>query len=129
MWEQRRRRVALALAENEGGDQRGRRSVHVHDGAAGEVPGAHVGQEPAAPHPVRQRGVHNDRPQRDEHDIGAEPHALDDGARNQGRGDDAERGLEGHVEGVRDGKRNDGAFLAQVNAAQEQIAQVPDEVL
>ena len=84
----------MPLADDDGRDQRRDRGVHVHDGAAGEVERAHVGQPAAAPHPVRDRAVDDQRPQRDEHHVGGEAHPLDDRAGDQRRRDDAERALD-----------------------------------
>ena len=91
------RAVVRPLADDERRHQRRGAGVHVHDGAAGEVPGAHVRQPAAAPDPVRERRVDDHRPERDERDVGGEAHPLDDGARDQRRRDDAERALERHV--------------------------------
>ena len=76
--------------------------VHVHDRAAGEVERAHVGEPAAAPDPVAERAVDQERPQRDEHDVGGEAHPLDDGAGDERRRDDRERALEAHEQQVRD---------------------------
>jgi hypothetical protein len=43
--------------------------VDVHDRAAGEIERAHLRQPSAAPDPVRDRRVDDDRPQRDEGDV------------------------------------------------------------
>jgi hypothetical protein len=74
----------------------------VHDRAAGEVERAHVRQEAAAPHPVCDRHVDEDRPQRDERDVGGKAHALDDGAGDERRRDDAEGALVAHEQQMRD---------------------------
>ena len=55
---------AAALAEHEGADQAGDAGVDVHHGAAGEVEHAPVAEEAAAPHPVGDRRVDDQRPQR-----------------------------------------------------------------
>ena len=55
---------ALALAEHQGADQAGDAGVDVHHGAAGEVEHAPVAEEAAAPHPVGDRRVDDQRPQR-----------------------------------------------------------------
>ena len=82
--------------------ERGDAGVDVHDGAAGEVERAHLGEPAAAPDPVRDRAVDDERPERDEHDVGGEAHALDDGAGDQRRGDDRERALIAHEQEVRE---------------------------
>ena len=100
--QQARGRIVLALADADRSHQRGNAGVHVHDRAAREVERAHVGEPAAAPHPVAERAVDEHGPQADEHEVGREPHALDDGARDERGGDDGERSLEAHEEQVRD---------------------------
>ena len=112
----RRAAEVRPLADDERGHQRRGAGVHVHDRAAGEVPGAHVSQPAAAPDPVGQRRVDDDRPERDEGQVGGKPHALDDGAGDQRRGDDAERGLERHVQRVGNRQRHDRAGLGEPDA-------------
>ena len=52
---------ADALAEDERADQAGDAGVDVHDGAAGEVEDAERAEEAAAPDPVGDRAVDEDR--------------------------------------------------------------------
>ena len=61
-------RPAPALAEHEHERERGGAGVDVHDGAAGEVERAALGEPAAGEHPVRDRRVHEQRPERDEAD-------------------------------------------------------------
>ena len=53
-----------ALPEHEDQRERGRARVDVHDGAAREVERAALGEPPAGEHPVRDRQVDEDRPER-----------------------------------------------------------------
>ena len=94
--------VVLALADHDRGHEGGGGGVDVDDGAAREVERAHLREEAAAPDPVRDRGVDDEAPQRDEREVGPEAHPLDDRARHQGGGDDRERALVGHEQEVRD---------------------------
>ncbi len=94
--------VVLALADHHRGHEGGGGGVDVDDGAAREVERAHLREEAPAPDPVRDRGVDDEAPQRDEGEVGPEAHPLDDRARHQGGGDDRERALVGHEEEVRD---------------------------
>ena len=55
-------RIVAALADDDGGHERGDAGVDVHDRAAGEVERAHVGEPAAAPHPVRDRAVDDAAP-------------------------------------------------------------------
>ena len=100
---QQRRRLDSrgACPTHQRGDQRGDAGVDVHDRAAGEVERAHLREPAAAPHPVRDRAVDDERPQRDEHHVGREAHALDDRAGDQRRRDDRERALVAHEQQVR----------------------------
>ena len=59
-------------------------------------------QPAAAERPVREHGVDEHRPQRGEDEERPEAHPLDDRARDQRRGDDAERRLEGEEEQLGD---------------------------
>jgi hypothetical protein len=96
----------------------------VNDGSAREVERAHVGEPPAAPHPVRDRRVDHQRPQDDEDEVGREAHAFDNRARDQGRRDDAERALIRHEQVV-----GDGALRLETDAAQEQAREVAEVVI
>ena len=69
--QQRRRPIVAPRADHHRRHQRGDAGVDVDDGAAGEVERAHLGQPAAAPDPVGDRRVDDERPQRDERDIGA----------------------------------------------------------
>ena len=63
---------------------------------------------PAArrPHPVRDRRVDQQRPQRHEDAQRRELHAVGEGTHDQRRRDDRERHLEHHVDGLRDRRRH-----------------------
>ena len=76
--------------------------VDVHHRAAREVENAELGEPAAAPDPVRDRRVDEDRPERDEGEVRPEAHAVDDRAGDQRGGDDGERRLVGHEQHVRD---------------------------
>jgi hypothetical protein len=52
---------------------------------------------------VRDRRIDNNHPRHDESQIRAETHALDDGAGDQGRGDDRKGALERHEQRMRNG--------------------------
>ena len=121
MREQRRGSVVRPLAQDDCCDDRGGRSVDVDDRAAGEVKRAPLCEPAAAPHPVRDRRVDDQHPQRDERRIGREPHALDDRSRDQRRGDDGEGRLESHEQHV-----GNGALGLEADAAQQRVRQVAE---
>ena len=116
--------VVLAGAEHERGDERRDAGVDVHHRAAGEVEHAAAHEPAAAPDPVRHRRVDQQGPERDEGDVGPEPHPLDHGAGDQRGRDDGERALVGHEQDVRDGALGLGAHAAEpeVGEAAEQRA-------
>ena len=60
--QERRRRIVAALADADRSDERGDAGVHVDDRAAGEVERAHVREPAAAPDPVRDRTIDDERP-------------------------------------------------------------------
>mmetsp|Transcript_122968 Transcript_122968/g.344176 ORF Transcript_122968/g.344176 Transcript_122968/m.344176 type:complete len:457 (+) Transcript_122968:276-1646(+) len=90
---------AAAGAQEHGEDQRRHRRDLVHHGAPREVLGAQL-RDPTsgAPDPVADRGVHEQRPQDDEDDVGAEAHPLHDGPGDDGSRDDDKGHLVGHKE-------------------------------
>ncbi len=122
--QERRPLVVAARADDERGDERRDARVDVHDRAAGEVERAHVGQPAAAPHPVRDRRVDDERPKRDEDHVGRKAHPFDDRARDERGRDDAERALVGHEQVVRNG-----ALRLEPDAAEEQARQVAEPVV
>src|ERR1043165_9109459 len=69
----------------------------------------------AAPHPMRNRRVDEQRPERDERDVGTEAHPLDDRAGDQRRGDDGEGPLIREEQEVRDRP-----LRAEADAAEEE---------
>src|SRR5690606_8350115 len=93
---------ALADTEAEREHQAGDTGVDVDDRATGEVlrvpvlaeDGALVREDAAAPHPVRDRRVDEDRPQEREHEPCAELGAVRDRTRDEGGRDDGEGGTE-----------------------------------
>ena len=88
-------RPAAPAADHEHRDERGDPGVDVHDGAAGEVERAAAEQPPGRrEHPVRDRRVHEHRPQPDEPDPRRELHAVGDRAGDQRGRDDREHHLE-----------------------------------
>ena len=89
-----RARKAVALADHQRRHERRDACVHVHDGAAGEVAEAHRGEPAAAPHPVRDRQIHDDQPQDREQQHASETRAFREPADDQSRRDDRERQLE-----------------------------------
>ena len=117
-----RARVAAASAQVERGDEAADAGRDVHDGATREVDGPELEQEAIRrPDPVRQRAVHEHAPQGDEDDVAAEPDALGEGARDEGRGDDGELALEHGEHEVGDAVAADRA----VDAAEEHEPRIP----
>src|SRR5829696_7813831 len=90
--------------------------------AAGEIERAHLRQPAAAPHPVRNGGVDDEHPARDEGHIRREAHPLDDGPGDQRGGDDAERALVAHEQQVRNR-----AVRVEPDAAERHPRQVTDQ--
>ena len=87
-------RPALALAEHEHGGQGGDAGVDVDGRAAGEVERAALA-EPAAVHPLEDRDVDEEQPQRHEERPRRELHPVGDGPRDERRGDHGEHPEEG----------------------------------
>ena len=94
---------AEALAEHHARDQGGDPGADVDDGAPGEVQGGQL-EEPAVvrPDPVGEGVVHEGGPQEGEQHVGREPHALRDGAADEGGSDHREHALEDREGEVRD---------------------------
>ena len=88
--------------------------------AKSSAPAAH--EPSAAPDPVRHRGVHQQGPERDEGDVGTEPHPLHHGTRDQRRGDDGEGGLVGHEQHV-----GNGALCLGADALQPEVGEAAEE--
>ena len=87
--------VAKPLPQHQGADQAGDAAVYFHDCAAGEVGDTHDGKPAVgAPDPMRQRGVDQQRPQREEHQHGGELHPVGAASCHHGRRDDGESHLE-----------------------------------
>jgi len=117
---------SLAFAEEDGRDERGEAARHVHDQATGEVEGAEVDADPAAaPDHVGEGNVDHQEPDGSERQIGAEAHALGEGAEHQRGGDDGEHALEHdeHVGGDRSGERG------RSDPGEEHHAGVADETV
>ena len=94
---------AHPLAEQHGRDQRRDAGRGVDDDAAGEIHRAHAGGQPAAaPHPVGDRRIDHQAPQRREGDHPAEPRPVDPGADHQRRRDRGEHHLEEGERALRD---------------------------
>ena len=122
----RRARVAAPRAQVQHRDQAADARRDVHDRAPGEVDCPQLEQEALRarsrrPHPVAQRAVDQQAPERDEDAVAAEPHALGEGARDERRGDDRELALEHREHQVRDAVAADGP----VDAVEEHEARVP----
>ena len=119
-------RVAAAFPDEQGGGQGGRTRADVDDGAAGEVERAEpVGpEEPAAPDPMGQGRVHEERPECDERDVAAEPHALGERPRDQGRRDHGEHQLERGERRVRHGRRQ--RVWCRPDTAEPQVREASD---
>ena len=76
------------------------------DRAAGEIEGAQVAEPPAlAPDPMGYRRVNQQSPQQRKQNESLEALAFRERTGDQGRRDDREHHLEGHVGGARDGRR------------------------
>ena len=104
---QRARSEPAPPAQIQGRRERSRARVDVHDGAAREVERAHAGgaEEPAAPHPVRDRRVHEHRPEPEEQQVAAEPHPLGERPGDERRRDHREHHLEDHERRGRNARR------------------------
>ena len=89
------RAVTLTLAQNQGADQASNTGIDVNHGAARKVEHASGREEAAAPDPVTDRRIDEDRPQGREDQQRRELHTLGEGTGNQGWGDDRE----GHLIG------------------------------
>jgi hypothetical protein len=76
----------------------------VDDDTAREIHRAELSKETATPDPVRRRQIDQDRPERDEGQVGTEAEAADEGARHQRRGDDGEHHLVGEDHDEGDGR-------------------------
>src|SRR5450759_694093 len=93
-------------AQHQGGHESRDAGTDVNHGSARVVEGAEVAQPAAlSPHPVGNRRIDEQRPQQAEQDEGLELLALGEGTRDEGRGDDREHHLEGHVGGRGNGRR------------------------
>jgi hypothetical protein len=95
--------IVTPRAEDHREDQRREARGDVDDRPAGEIQHA-VLVQPAArcPDPMRERAVHERRPQRDEPDERRELHALGDRATDESRRDDGELALEHDEDELRD---------------------------
>ena len=120
-------REILPRSDHDRRDERGNAGVHVHDRAACEIERAQLRQPAAAPDPVGDRTVDDDRPQGDEQRVGGEAHPLDDGARDERGRDDRERPLVGHEEHLRD--QRGGALGSETDVAQERLRQIADVIV
>ena len=87
---------ADAAAEDHGGGEGGHAGVDVHDVAAGEVQRPHRVHPAAAPDPVGHGSVDQGDPKHGEQHVGLELHALGEGARDEGGGDDGKHALKDH---------------------------------
>mmetsp|Transcript_21242 Transcript_21242/g.50537 ORF Transcript_21242/g.50537 Transcript_21242/m.50537 type:complete len:293 (-) Transcript_21242:16-894(-) len=84
-----------ARADKAAGHEAGHAGADVHDGSPRKIFGSELLDPSAgAPDPVAERGVDHQRPQSNEHHVGAEPHALHQGPGDDGAGDDRESHLE-----------------------------------
>ena len=93
--------AAFACSHDPARGQRDPGAGGMHDGRAGEVDEAHVGQEGAAvrteagaPGPVDEDGIDDERDEDRAENVGEQAHALGDRARNDRRGGAAEHHLE-----------------------------------
>jgi hypothetical protein len=76
---------------------------------------------------VAERVVDQGAPEHDEEQVGAELHALGDGARDQGGRDDGEHHLEAHEQDVRDGEP--AADLVMRHAHEEDVVEAAGEAV
>src|SRR5215467_3732869 len=56
--------IPVAFADHVGRNQTGNARIEVDDGAAGKIENASMGEETAAPNPMRDRHIHEDEPTR-----------------------------------------------------------------
>jgi hypothetical protein len=95
-----RGRIVAAWPDDDRRHESSHAGIDVDHGSPGKVERPHLCEPAAAPDPVSNRTVDDQRPERDEDDVRREPHALDDGPRDQRRGDDRKRPLVAHVQQV-----------------------------
>ncbi len=114
--------IALATTQEDGADQPRDARVDVNDRAACEVQHAGGAQEAAAPDPVADGRIDQQRPQGREQQQTGIFHPLGEGAGDQGRGDDGEGHLEGD-EQIFGNAGQQGVRRAQGHAVQEQHVQ------
>ena len=95
MWRHRFFLPTFAVAENKNDCKGGDSSVHVNDGATGEVKRPSLEQPTVrAEHPVRNDGVHNNTPHANQHCIRRELQTICRRTGNQCRCDDCKHHLE-----------------------------------
>ncbi len=127
-------RISQPLAQIQRADQRRNARRHVHHRAAREIqrrepPTECRIQQPAlAPHHVRHRVVHQQRPQRQEQQHGAEFHPLRKRPGDQRRRDDGKHQLVDHERLVGNGGRVIGVRL-QPDALQEEVVETANEAM
>ena len=100
-----------------------RGALDMHDRSAREVERAARREPTAREHPVRNRGVHEQRPQGHEDRPRGESHPVRDGAGDQRRGDHRERHLERHERQRRD--RSDRRVAEMLHADEVEVAEQP----
>ena len=84
-------------------------------------------QPAAAPHPVGDRAIDEQQPQRHEPQEGGELHAVRQRAGDQRRGDDREGHLEEHVDRFRNGAASGLTAFSPIGL-QEQIVEAADDI-
>ena len=114
--------VASAATEHPGDHQRGHAATGMHHQAAREIHHAEIGQPAAAPHPVGDRRIDDDDPERAEQEDGGEFHALGIGSDDQRRRDDGE----GHLKHEKGGFGYVAAHAVEADAVEKDLAEAPD---
>src|SRR4051812_6398492 len=92
------------------------------DCATGKIQRSEFGEPAAAPHPVGDGRVDAERPERDEAQIRAEPHALDNRTRYERCGNDRKGALVRREEKV-----GDGAFRLESDVAQKSESEIAQQ--
>ena len=116
---------ALAVAEHQRDDDRRHAGGLMHDKATGEVHHPKIGEPAAAPHPVCDRGVYDEKPQGTEQEHGGELLPLRIGADDERRRDDRE----GHLEHEEDSLGDVTVQGVEADAAEKCLAETADPLV
>ncbi|OPZ83134.1 MAG: hypothetical protein BWY76_02422 [bacterium ADurb.Bin429] len=113
-------RIAATLAEHDSRHQRGDTRRNMYHQPAGEIQCAQLAQPATrAPHPVRQRVVHQRSPEDEKEQERLELHAFRHRAEDERGSNDGEHHLEGHEEQVRNGSSIRTRLAAHIIKAEE----------